>query len=460
MNNKKKKLLFVVTLIICICALLTLFNKYYNDVPKKIGISMEVKSKSDDQVSIYYDLKGDKAWNEVDKDVESYTKVNKERKLTFSVPSEAKNIRIDFGTKKGKMEVSNINFYLKDSLSMSLNDLKKYISAENEISLNQKEEKIIVNSKGTDPYIIVDDFSEISNKVFGRPVYINYIMVILSLILGYITVVAIKELRESVVFIKLAFSNRKLIGNLAKNDFKQRYVSSYLGVIWGFIQPLITILVYWFVFQVGFRSTDVGNGIPFILWFISGIIPWFFFSDALSSCTNVFMEYSYLVKKVVFKIESLPVIKILSSLFVQCFFILFLFIVSAAYGFYPDIYSLQVVYYLFAMIVLVYSITVCTSAVVLFFRDLSQIISIIINIGFWATPIGWNITMLPDFLQRIFKLNPMFYIVTGFRDTFIEKIYFWQRPYHTLYFWCFCIVMLLIGIKVFNKLRPHFSDVI
>ena len=71
MNNKKKKLLFVVTLIICICALLTLFNKYYNDVPKKIGISMEVKSKSDDQVSIYYDLKGDKAWNEVDKDVES-----------------------------------------------------------------------------------------------------------------------------------------------------------------------------------------------------------------------------------------------------------------------------------------------------------------------------------------------------------------------------------------------------
>ena len=460
MNNKKKKLLFVVTLIICICALLTLFNKYYNDVPKKIGISMEVKSKSDDQVSIYYDLKGDKAWNEVDKDVESYTKVNKERKLTFSVPSEAKNIRIDFGTKKGKMEVSNINFYLKDSLSMSLNDLKKYISAENEISLNQKEEKIIVNSKGTDPYIIVDDFSEISNKVFGRPVYINYIMVILSLILGYITVVAIKELRESVIFIKLAFSNRKLIGNLAKNDFKQRYVSSYLGVIWGFIQPLITILVYWFVFQVGFRSTDVGNGIPFILWFISGIIPWFFFSDALSSCTNVFMEYSYLVKKVVFKIESLPVIKILSSLFVQCFFILFLFIVSAAYGFYPDIYSLQVVYYLFAMIVLVYSITVCTSAVVLFFRDLSQIISIIINIGFWATPIGWNITMLPDFLQRIFKLNPMFYIVTGFRDTFIEKIYFWQRPYHTLYFWCFCIVMLLIGIKVFNKLRPHFSDVI
>ena len=460
MKNKKKKFLFVATLIICICALLTLFNKYYNDVPKKIGISMEVKSKSDDQVTIYYDLNGDKTWSEEKKDVESYTKVNKQKELTFYIPSEAKNIRIDFGTKEGKMEVSNLEFYLKDKISMSLSDLQKYISAENEISLSQNGEKIIVNSKGTDPYIVVDDFSEISNKVFGRSSYVNYIMVILSLILGYLTAISLKELRNSIVFIKLAFSNKKLIGSLAKNDFKQRYVSSYLGVIWGFIQPLVTILVYWFVFQVGFRSTDVGEGIPFILWFISGIIPWFFFSDALSSCTNVFMEYSYLVKKVVFKIESLPAIKILSSLFVQIFFILFLFIVSSVYGFYPDKYTLQVIYYLFAMIVLVYSITVCTSAVVLFFRDLSQIITIIINVGFWATPIGWNITMLPDFLQRIFKLNPMFYIVTGFRDAFIEKNFFWQRPYHTLYFWCFCIVALLIGIKVFNKLRPHFSDVI
>ena len=90
------------------------------------------------------------------------------------------------------------------------------------------------------------------------------------------------------------------------------------GVIWGFIQPLVTIAVYWFVFQVGFRSGDVGDK-PFVLWFIAGIIPWFFFSEALSSTTNVFLEYSYLVKKVVFKIEILPVVKIVSALFVHCF---------------------------------------------------------------------------------------------------------------------------------------------
>ncbi|MNC45847.1 Teichoic acid translocation permease protein TagG [compost metagenome] len=86
--------------------------------------------------------------------------------------------------------------------------------------------------------------------------------------------------------------NRELILNLAKNDFKTKYASSYLGILWGFINPLLTIATYWFVFQIGLRNGDVGD-VPFIIWFIAGIIPWFFFSDALSSATNVFTEYSY-----------------------------------------------------------------------------------------------------------------------------------------------------------------------
>ena len=135
-------------------------------------------------------------------------------------------------------------------------------------------------------------------------------------------------------------------------------------------------------------------------------------------------------------------------------------IVSSCYGYTPDLYTLQIFYYLIAMLVLVFSITVFTSSVVLFFRDLTQIINIIINIGFWATPIGWNITMLPGILQKIFKLNPMFYIVTGYRDSFIEKTFFWDRPYQTLYFWLFCFVMLLIAVKMFDKLKPHFPEVI
>ena len=74
--------------------------------------------------------------------------------------------------------------------------------------------------------------------------------------------------------------NRKLIWSLAKNDFKTKYAGSYFGTIWAFIQPIVTVLVYWFVFQKGLKSPDISMGqgveVPFVLWLIAGIVPWFF----------------------------------------------------------------------------------------------------------------------------------------------------------------------------------------
>ena len=96
--------------------------------------------------------------------------------------------------------------------------------------------------------------------------------------------------------------NRHLIWNLSKNDFKTKYAGSYLGIVWAFVQPVVTILVYWFVFQVGFRSQEVVN-FPFVLYLTCGMVPWFFFQDALNGGTTALIEYSYLVKKV----EDVPV---------------------------------------------------------------------------------------------------------------------------------------------------------
>ena len=107
--------------------------------------------------------------------------------------------------------------------------------------------------------------------------------------------------------IKNLLSNRKLIWSLSKNDFKTKYAGSYLGIVWAFVQPVITILVYWFVFQVGFRSTQPAQ-YPYVLVLVSGIIPWFFFADALNGGSNSLLEYNYLVKKIVFNIDILPVI--------------------------------------------------------------------------------------------------------------------------------------------------------
>ena len=139
--------------------------------------------------------------------------------------------------------------------------------------------------------------------------------------------------------------NRTLIGNLAKNDFKTRFAGSYLGVIWAFVQPIVTVVVYWFVFTVGLRQGRP-SGHPFVLWLMAGLVPWFFFSEALNGGTNALIEYNYLVKKVVFNIDILPLVKVLSAIFVHVIFTAFTIVLCWCNGYIPSVYLLQIIYYI------------------------------------------------------------------------------------------------------------------
>ena len=261
------------------------------------------------------------------------------------------------------------------------------------------------------------------------------------------------------------YRNRTLIFKLSKNDFKTKYAGSYLGMIWAFIQPIVTIMVYWFVFEKGLKAGGVlskeGIELPFVIWLSAGLIPWFFFSEALNNATNALMEYSYLVKKVVFKISILPIIKIISALFVHVFFVVFLLILCACYGYYPSLYALQVIYYSFCMFVFVLALSYTTSAVVIFFRDLSQIINIVLQIGMWVTPIMWQVSILEsETLVKVFKLNPMYYVVDGYRQALFYHEWFWEHPWMTLYYWILTAVIFLFGAIIFKRLKPHFADVL
>lgn len=257
--------------------------------------------------------------------------------------------------------------------------------------------------------------------------------------------------------------NRRMIYKLAKNDFRTKFAGSYLGIIWAFIQPIVTVLVYWFVFEVGFRADQGSLTVPFVLYLVAGIVPWFFFQDALVGGTNSLLEYSYLVKKVVFNISVLPVVKLISALFVHLFFVAFIAVLYCCYGKWPDLYYLQLIYYSGGLFLLVLGLSYATCAVVIFFRDLSQMINIALQISVWLTPIMWIAEdMLASYplIFRILKLNPVYYVVTGYRDAFINKNWFWERPLWTLYFWCFTAGAFLFGSWVFKKLRVHFADVL
>ena len=291
--------------------------------------------------------------------------------------------------------------------------------------------------------------------------------IISCVILAGIYLVFLKTYDKIVILPIELWQNRRLIWKLAKNDFKTRYAGSYLGIVWAFVQPVITVLLYWFVFTIAIpsRATTVKGDIeiPYVLWLIAGIVPWFFFSEALTNGTNALLEYNYLVKKVVFKISILPIIKIISAVFVHGFFVLFTVILYSCYGMYPDLYTLQVFYYSLCMMIFVLGVSYITCSIIVFFRDLGQIISIALQVGIWATPILWNLNSLmashPQ-LKFLFKLNPMNYIVEGYRNALIDKIWFWETFYSTAYFWILTLCMFAFGAIIFKRLKVHFADVL
>lgn len=266
--------------------------------------------------------------------------------------------------------------------------------------------------------------------------------------------------------IKEIVKKRKLILELAKADFKKRFVGSYFGVVWMFLQPIATVLVYYFVFGVGFKpATEPMPGVPFVLWLVPGIVPWFFFSEALNMGTSCLQEYSYLVKKVVFRVEILPIIKMISCLIVHLFFVLIMMGLSLCFGRMPMISWIQLLYYSFATFMFSLALVYFTAAVNVFFKDMAQIVGICLQFGMWLIPIMWQVEQFSGspfypLLVRAVKFNPMYYIVAGYRDSFLTGAGFWQRPTMTLYFWGVTLVLFLIGLKVFKRLRPHFSDVL
>lgn len=267
------------------------------------------------------------------------------------------------------------------------------------------------------------------------------------------------NLKAFIQFIGQIISSRRVLFSLIKSDFKAQYLGTYLGLIWAFVQPMVLIGVMWFVFQVGFKAAPVKD-FPFILWLCCGMIPWFFFSESVSKGADSVVSKSFLVKKIIFRVSTLPIVKIASSLIIHIFFVFFLMAMFIYYGYLPSIYWLQLPYFVGCTVVLVLGISWLTSALMVFVRDVRQAVGVILQLGFWMTPIFWSSERIPDRYIIFLKLNPMFYIVEGYRNTFIDHMWFWETTRGTPYFLLTTGFIFVLGAIVFKRLRPHFADVL
>lgn len=113
-----------------------------------------------------------------------------------------------------------------------------------------------------------------------------------------------------------------------------------------------------------------------------------------------------------------------------------------------------------AAYILALSLGTITATLTVFARDINNIVGVLVQFGFWLTPIFWDIHAIPESLRIIFKINPVYYITEGYRDTFVYGIGFWEKPFQTLYFWGLVAVLMVLGKVIFKRLRPHLADLI
>ena len=249
-----------------------------------------------------------------------------------------------------------------------------------------------------------------------------------------------------------------MIRALALRDLQSRYAGTLGGTLWAFTHPLAVVAIFYFVFAIGFKAQSPSST-PFILWFVCGLIPWFFFNDSLMAITESITRNAHLVKKTVFPTEILPLVHITSGLFPHTIFLLIVVSMMAYFKVPFLLDRFLVIYFLICTCALLIGLGWLLSALQVFYRDISQALSIVLNMWFWSTPIVWSQDIIPVEYRGLLFYNPMYYIIQGYRGLLIFNSPVWPRWQETAYFWSITTLAFFVGAYVFRRLKPEFADV-
>lgn len=253
--------------------------------------------------------------------------------------------------------------------------------------------------------------------------------------------------------IKEIYSYRQMIYSLVRRDLRGRYKGSILGFLWTFINPLMQLVIYTVVFSTILQS----NIDKYYLFLFVALIPWIFFSSALTGGASAITSQQSMVTKIYFPREVLPIAYV-TSCFVNmlyCFIVVFVVVLVSGVGvnfvailFLPLV---MVIEYVMAL-----GIALISSSITVYFRDFEHISNILSMAWIYLTPVMYSIDIVPEDLKHIFYMNPMTSIIMAYRDI----LYYTKIPnVETLVSAIlFGIITLLIGVLLFGKLKKRFAE--
>ena len=247
---------------------------------------------------------------------------------------------------------------------------------------------------------------------------------------------------------------------MVRRDILARYRGSFAGVVWTFLNPLLLMATYFFVFGVVLKSrigTDTSRS-GFILYFLAGMLPWLAFAEAVGRSPHVILEHRNFVKKLVFPLETLPANLVISGAVTELFALgIFLAGLLIARGTVP-VTALWLPVLVIPQLLFTAGLCWFLAALGVYMRDLSQIIGFILNLVFFLTPILYADTALPAAAQKILGVNPVYVLVRGYRSIFLENQAPALAPVATLFLGS--LLLAAGGYWWFRRLRRGFADVI
>jgi len=254
---------------------------------------------------------------------------------------------------------------------------------------------------------------------------------------------------------------RKQIFKLAKTDIIKTYKGSALGWLWAIISPSVQIFVYWFAFSFGLRNGGDVEGYPFFLWLIAGMIPWFYMRSMLPTGAGSIRKYSYMVTKIKFPISTIPTFVSMAEFAVNMGLTLIMIVLFMLFGFLPDIYFLQLPLYILLMFMFFTAWALFASMIAAFSRDFLNLIKSLTTALFWLSGIMYDVrTMDIEWIKNILLFNPITIIINGYRNTFIYKQWFWEDPQELINFFLLYVIMIILAVWAYRRLRRDIPDVL
>ena len=254
------------------------------------------------------------------------------------------------------------------------------------------------------------------------------------------------------MFFKEMCQYREFLKTSILKEFRGKYKKSFLGILWSFLSPLFQLLIYAIVFPFILKN-NIEN---YTVFLIVALMPWTFFNSTIIQSADCIVNNAGIVKKVYFPREILPISVTTSNLinFLITQFIVFIALIVSGIGFSKAIIVFPII--VIIQYILQLGFAFIFSAITVYIRDVEYIINIFMMLMFYLCPIVYDANMIPAQFLKFFKLNPMFHIISFYRTI----LYYKEIPniLEVGELFIVCIIILLLGYKIFKKLQKRFAE--